>query len=242
MASKVATVASKVIGAASKSSGAVASGATSMGSMAKAAMAADTAGAAPTTKAVTAAAAAAALLLSGATSFADDYDSDLPKDERAPGAMQTDKLPKPPVSQDGEIPGSMQDERSTTSARDGDVEVDAAEATGRDESLDDDAEATDTKKDQAPVAIPGSTSPGAEMDDTGELEATGTPGQHGADRDATGGYDAKGPIQMDGDVEASTGDLTGDIADYESPLHQRNLQEAMDPNNARYKSRGDHEG
>jgi hypothetical protein len=82
--------------------------------------------------------------------------------------------------------------------------------------------------DQAPaMVIPGSATPGTEMK-AGEIEATGKPA------DETDAIDTTNDIQIEGDAEANA-DL-GDDSSIRSLLEQKNLQEAMDPKNARFKS------
>lgn len=153
---------------------------------------------------------AAALLLTCAPALAADYGTtgdDAGPGPAAAGMKNTDA---------GDMPANPTDEAPAmvipgSATPGGEIKSGEIEVTGKPRS---ETEAIDTTK------------------DTDELEATGT---DGGTRDATGGYDASGTIQMDeGDAEANAA-LTNDGVD--SALRERNLREAMDPKNASFKSR-----
>lgn len=90
-----------------------------------------------------------------------------------------------------------------------------------------------TQDEGAPTIIPGSASPGLDMQAPPELDAGPEP-SHGGARDATGGYDAAGPAQMDDDANASVGSTSGSTSDYVSPRHERNLRQAIESKNAHH--------
>ena len=142
-----------------------------------------------------------------------------------------------PGTQGGLIPGSMQDERRPASSGEDDLDVGrptaetGTDTTDRDETKNvQDTTRPNPREDDAVDASTGRRRPDAADPDVVEgLDVEGKRGGIGTNAPAGDRYDAGA---MEEDAEASAG-----APDYDSPLHQRNLEEAMNPRYGRYKSR-----